>query len=622
MKKINLIYAAAIALMLAGCSADTSVSDVSSADTVVSASTDIVSSSDSSDENSNESAQSENESDTTEVMMRVTSCDGTTITGNKMDQGMGEPPQMGDKQDGTSDGNQPPEMNGDKPEGEPPADSNSDGNQPPEMNGDKPEGEPPADGNSDGNQPPEMNGNKPDGAPQMGEEVSYSVGDIDVSNISEGDMVKIVLDESGNVISITKEEMPKLLQQQQGQQQGQQPGQQGHPGGGFGANGTDNGTAANNADDNAVLSNMSFSSENDDENALRADGVTVSLADCTITKTGSSSNTENGDFYGMNAALLAENGAQVTVTGGEVSTSATNGNGIFSYGSGTVVNVSGTKIRTAERNSGGIQTTGGGTMNAEDLDVQTEGNSSAAIRSDRGGGTVNVKGGTYVTNGTGSPAIYSTADISVSDAVLTANNSEGIVVEGKNSVKLTDCTLSGKMQGTYNDDSENIQCIMIYQSMSGDADVGEAYFEANGGEITSLAGDMFYVTNTSCEIKLSGVKFNMADGVFLRAVGNSSSRGWGKSGENGGDVKMTLTDQTVEGDIVVDEISSLDLDMSGSVLTGAINADNSGGNISVSLDENSTWNLTSDSYISSFDGDISNINAGEFHLYVNGEMVV
>lgn len=602
MKKINLIYAAAIALMLAGCSADTSVSDVSSADTVVSASSDVVSSSDSSDE----AAQSENESDNTEIMMRVTSCDGNTITGNKMDQGMGEPPQMGDMPegeppaDGNSDRNQPPEMNGNKPEGEPPTDGN------------KPEGEPPADGNSDGNQPPEMNGNKPDGVPQMGEEVSYSVGDIDVSNISEGDMVKIVLDESGNAISITKEEMPKLLQQQPGQQ----------PGGGFGANGTDNGTAANNADDNAVLSNMSFSSENDDENALRADGVNVSLADCTITKTGSSSNTENGDFYGMNAALLAENGAQVTVTGGEVTTSATNGNGIFSYGSGTVVNVSGTKIRTAERNSGGIQTTGGGKMNAEDLDVQTEGNSSAAIRSDRGGGTVNVNGGTYVTNGTGSPAIYSTADISVSDAVLTANNSEGIVVEGKNSVKLTDCTLSGKMQGTYNDNSENIQCIMIYQSMSGDADVGEAYFEANGGEITSLAGDMFYVTNTSCEIKLSGVKFNMADGVFLRAVGNSSSRGWGKSGENGGDVKMTLTDQTVEGDIVVDEISSLDLDMSGSVLTGAINADNSGGNISVFLDENSTWNLTSDCYISSFEGDISNINAGEFHLYVNGEMVV
>lgn len=569
MKKTNLIWAAAAALILAGCS---SANDNSQAANDADVSETSISETSVSNESASEDAQESGE----KVMIKVTSCNSGTVTGNKMG-GMGEPPKM--------NGEEPPA--GDKPD-------NGSGDNPPEMNGDKPEGEPPT------------GGNKPDSAPQMGEEVSYSVGDMDVSGISEGDMVKIVLDESGNVISITKEEIP-------------QPGQ---PGGGFGANGTDNGTAANNADDNAVLSNMSYSSENDDENALRADGVTVSLTDCTITKTGSSSNTKNGDFYGMNAALLAENGAQVTVIGGEVSTSATNGNGIFSYGSGTVVNVSGTKIRTAERNSGGIQTTGGGTMNAEDLDVQTEGNSSAAIRSDRGGGTVNVKGGTYVTNGTGSPAIYSTADISVSDAVLTANNSEGIVVEGKNSVKLTDCTLSGKMQGTYNDDSENIQCIMIYQSMSGDADVGEAYFEANGGEITSLAGDMFYVTNTSCEIKLSGVKLNMSDGVFLRVVGNSSSRSWGKSGENGGDVKMSLTDQTVEGDIVVDEISTLDLDMSGSVLTGAINADNSGGNISVSLDENSTWNLTSDCYISSFDGDISNINAGEFHLYVNGEMVV
>lgn len=36
-----------------------------------------------------------------------------------------------------------------------------------------------------------------------------------------------------------------------------------------------------------------------------------------------------------------------------------------------------------------------------------------------------------VTNGTGSPAVYCTADIQVSDAVLTANASEGVVVEGK-----------------------------------------------------------------------------------------------------------------------------------------------------------------------------------------------
>ena len=519
-------------------------------------------------------------------LVKVSSYDGKTLTGTKLDM-----PAMGGNGGGQgAPQGTLPDMNGDMPQK--PDDNGNGDNTPPE----RPD-------NSDGNAP---DGNPPE---MSGEEVTYTVSDsADISiEISEGDMVRIVTDENGEIISIEKEELGG------GMPMGQNS---------FGANGTDNGTSANSVEDNAALSDTSFTSGGDDENALRADNVTATLNNVTITKTGSSSNTENGDFYGMNAAFLAENGANITITGGEVTTDAVNGNGIFSYGSGTVVNVSGTKIRTSQRNSGGIQTTGGGVMNADDLDIETSGNSSAAIRSDRGGGTVTVNGGKYTTNGTGSPAIYSTADITVSDAALTANNSEGVVVEGKNSVKLENCTVSGKMQGTYNDDSENIHCIMIYQSMSGDADVGEAYFEANGGEITSLAGDMFYVTNTSCEIKLSDVKFNMADGVFLRAVGNTSSRGWGKQGENGADVKMSLASQSVSGDIVVDDISSLDLTLSSSDITGAINSDNSSGNIVLTLDENSSITLTGDSYVTEFNGDISQINSGNFHFYVNGEKLL
>ena len=195
----------------------------------------------------------------------------------------------------------------------------------------------------------------------------------------------------------------------------------------------------------------------DDENALRVDGATVSLENVTIDKTsGKTSSTENGDFYGMNAGLLALNGANVTIDNATVNTSAQNGNGVFSYGKDTVVNVSNSTIRTTKDNSGGIQTTGGGTTNATNLDVETDGNSSAAIRSDRGGGVVKVDKGKYVTNGSGSPAIYSTADILVANAVLRANNSEAIVVEGKNSVVLTDCDIIGNMTETYKDDEENI----------------------------------------------------------------------------------------------------------------------------------------------------------------------
>ena len=47
-----------------------------------------------------------------------------------------------------------------------------------------------------------------------------------------------------------------------------------------------------------------------------------------------------------------------------------------------------------------------------------------------------VEGGSYTANGSGSPAIYVTADITVSDAALSASNSEAVVIEGGNSVTL------------------------------------------------------------------------------------------------------------------------------------------------------------------------------------------
>ena len=425
-------------------------------------------------------------------------------------------------------------------------------------------------------------------------------------DIAVGSVLEVVLDEDNQAVSVTVRNL--------------------NAGGGFGGSGeVTNGTSANTITEDTEVDSETYISTGDDENALRVDGATVILKDITIEKTaGSSSNTEDGDFYGLNAGLLVLNGATATITGATVNTSVTNGNGVFSYGEGTVVNISDSTIRTTENNSGGIQTTGGGTMNAANLDVETQGNSAAAIRSDRGGGTVKVDGGSYVTNGTGSPAIYCTADISVSDATLTANASEGVVVEGKNSVALTDCEVTGNMSNTYNGDSdENIHCIMIYQSMSGDADVGEATFSAEGGSITAKTGDMFYITNTDCEITLKDVAFTLANDVFLRVEGNSSSRGWGTEGANGGDVTLTADSQEFTGNILVDEISSLALTMkNGTSYEGAINPDGDGGTVDVTLDDNSTWTLTGDSYITSFDGDTSNITANGYHLYVNGEQVL
>lgn len=534
---------------------------------------------------------------------KVTVDVGTLNTAAPGDMPNGEAP-SGDKPDGEAPSGDAP--SGDKPDGEAPSGEMPSGDKP---DGDAPSGMPGGNGGFGGST-----------FTASGESLSFNVTDDTeitveflqgssegtLDDIAVGSVLEFELDADGNATKITVKNL--------------------NAGGGFGGSSeVTNGTAANTITEDTTISTATYTSDGDDENALRVDGATVTLEGVDVEKTGgASSNTENGDFYGQNAALLALNGAQVTIKDAVINTDAVNGNAVFSYGEGTTVNISDSVIRTQQNNSGGIQTTGGGTTNASNLDVVTNGNSAAAIRSDRGGGTVNVDGGTYVTNGTGSPAVYCTADITVANATLTANSSEGVVVEGKNSVSLINSDVTGNMSNTYNGDSdENIHCIMIYQSMSGDADLGEAGFSAEGGSITAKTGDMFYITNTDCTISLKNVAFTLANDTFLRVEGNSSSRGWGTQGANGGDVILSAEQQKLEGNILVDSISSLELSMTdNSTFTGAINPDGEGGTVNVTLDDTSTWTLTADSYVTSFTGDLTNVTANGYHLYVNGELAL
>ena len=391
--------------------------------------------------------------------------------------------------------------------------------------------------------------------------------------------------------------------EQSGNQQGQPPempgGQPGGMSGGMpGGMPGDMSTPADYAAAATVTENSDgteYSSTSDSENAVLVSGNDVTISNATVTKTGSS-NGDSADFYGINASVLAKDGATLTVEGTTITSDGAHANGVFSYGQGTTVNVSDTSITTTGNNSGGLMTTGGATLNATNVTVSTSGNSSAAIRSDRGGGTVNVDGGSYSSSGVGSPAIYSTADISVSNATLASATSEAVVIEGGNTVNLTDVSISGS-NSTLNGQSTVKTNVLIYQSMSGDAAEGESAFTMTGGSMVSETGSMFHVTNTTTVINLDNVDFTYAEdsNVFL----NASADSWGRTGENGGNVTLNLTNQDISGAILSDSVSS----------------------VSVNLDSNSTWTLQGDSYISGFTGDLANVNLNGYTLYVNGVAV-
>lgn len=380
-------------------------------------------------------------------------------------------------------------------------------------------------------------------------------------------------------------------------------------------------------------SDESYTSSNADESALLiSTDEEVTITNPAVNKTGNSDGGDNCNFYGLNAAVLVKDGAAATIEGGTVTSSADGANGIFSYGGnggsngaagdGTTVIVRNTKITTSGNGSGGIMTTGGGITYAYDLEVETGGTSSAAIRTDRGG-EVYVYGGTYTSNGLGSPAIYSTADVNAEDAVLVSNLSEGVCIEGKNSITLTDCDLTAN-NTQCNGNATFLDTIMIYQSMSGDADSGTSSFTMTGGSLTSKNGHMFHVTNTNAVITLSDVDLVNRDseGILLSVCDD----GW-----SGADNIATLNaiDQELEGIIKVGDNSTLTLTLSeGSSFTGSIdgaitNAKGTSvssdvGTVNVTIDSSSTWTLTADTYITSFSGSASSIISNGYTLYING----
>lgn len=361
--------------------------------------------------------------------------------------------------------------------------------------------------------------------------------------------------------------------------------------------------AVNTYDANDVIKDLEVSSTGIDESAVLVDkGAEVTINNFKIDRANATST--GGDaasFYGVGAAALTTNGI-LNLNVGEINTDAKGGAGVFAYGLG-VANVNNVNIQTKQDTSGGIHVAGGGTLNAANVNVVTNGESSAAIRSDRGGGKMVVDAGTFTTNGSGSPAIYCTAEIEVNDAKLFANNSEGVCIEGLNTTTLRDSELTCNMPDqTQNDCTWSV---IVYQSMSGDSQVGKGTFNMEHGILTSKNGGIFYTTNTESEFNIRNITINAAnDSEFLlKATGNNNERGWGKKGENGAKCTFNASEQELIGKIIYDSISTLDINLlEGTTYTGQIirddsasNDTNTNGHANLTIDENSHWIVAGDS---------------------------
>lgn len=361
--------------------------------------------------------------------------------------------------------------------------------------------------------------------------------------------------------------------------------------------------------ENKSIAHESMTNTTADQNAfIGKNKAVIDIENSVFDKTGDTTSDDNSNFRGQNAVVLGIEGSQINIKGSNITSNSKGSNAVFATGEGSVINVENTNIHTKSDSSRGLDATYKGTVNGKNLTITTEGAHSATLATDRGEGTITAEAAKLTTSGEGSPVIYSTGNIMVNNVNGIANNSEIGVVEGKNSITLTNSNVTG-----YKDNG-----FMLYQSFSGDAENGIARLKAENNTLTTHAtGAFLYVNNTTAEVDLSNNAISMPNtSTLVKAAADSR---WGKTGENGGHLTLRTSNQELNGNIMADSISTIALDMTnGSSLVGAINTDNTAKEVTVKLSKDSNWILTGDSYVKS----LSNEDTTGSNIQLNGYKLV
>ena len=361
--------------------------------------------------------------------------------------------------------------------------------------------------------------------------------------------------------------------------------------------------------ENKSIAHESMTNTTADQNAfIGKNKAVIDIENSVFDKTGDTTSDDNSNFRGQNAVVLGIEGSQINIKGSNITSNSKGSNAVFATGEGSVINVENTNIHTKSDSSRGLDATYKGTVNGKNLTITTEGAHSATLATDRGEGTITAEAAKLTTSGEGSPVIYSTGNIMVNNVNGIANNSEVGVVEGKNSITLTNSNVTG-----YKDNG-----FMLYQSFSGDAESGIARLKAENNTLTTHAtGAFLYVNNTTAEVDLSNNVISMPNtSTLVKAAADSR---WGKTGENGGHLTLRTSNQELSGNIMADSISTIALDMTnGSSLVGAVNTDNAAKEVTVKLSKDSNWILTGDSYVKS----LNNEDTTGSNIHLNGYKLV
>lgn len=302
--------------------------------------------------------------------------------------------------------------------------------------------------------------------------------------------------------------------------------------------------------DSLTLEGQTLCADEADQSVLVVkNGGSVVLRNCTITKTGGTADSASA-IEGVNAALVAQSGGNLVLENCTIETDGKGASALAAVGDNACVVVSDTTITTRQEASAGVMAAANGCILAQNLAIETQGAYSPMLYAGTGSGTIQASGVEGRSSGAYAPCVYSRGTLTLEDSEMVAYASACAVLEGANSLSLTQTALES--QGSE-------MGVLVFQPDAGQAeqtqaDSGMAELWVSGGRVTAAQGAALYVTNTEAYICITdSAQVQGGSGVAVKAAAGQ----WGSSGNNGGRLVLR-SDGAMEGAIEYDSLSSVE----------------------------------------------------------------
>lgn len=285
---------------------------------------------------------------------------------------------------------------------------------------------------------------------------------------------------------------------------------------------------------------------------------------------------------GVNSAILADEGSKVLMERCEVNSHVSYADAVAAYGEGTNITMQEGFVRITRSGSAGADALNGAKIRFEHTELNTTSGQSPVMIAGNGGTVeaIETLGGS---TGVGSPLFLSHGEFLAQKCRMTASAWALAQVDGGHLTLKENTLVTRSFCG-----------VMVYSTgktvNSGSAELSKNKIQVN-------EGPLFYVTNASGEIHVERNSFTHKDDDVLVA----KSDDWGVKGQNGGHAVLVVQNQSLDGNVWADSISSVKVVLNKKgVLSGAINKD---GNMvaehRVVLGIGGKWNVKKDSYLTS-----------------------